>query len=187
MSSPDVERERLFFALWPDPLVRARLETLVRETVARNGRPVTAEKLHLTLAFLGSRTPEERDCMTAAAAQVSVAPFTVCVDQVGHWRRPRILWAGASTTPPALIELVGALNRHLAPCGYQPESRPFQAHLTLARKAARPFPLSPVEPIFWPVDSFCLARSVTASSGSTYEILRTWPLGQAPAAGAPEP
>ena len=185
MSSPEADRERLFFALWPDPPVRERLETLAREVVGRNGRRTAAEKLHLTLAFLGARTAGERDCMAAAAAQVGAAPFTLRLDRVGHWRRPRILWAGASVTPAGLMELVSGLNAHLVPCGYQPESRPFQAHLTLARKATRPVPLAPVEPIEWPVHSFCLVRSVTASTGSRYEILHTWRLGPTPVPAAP--
>ncbi|MEJ2643752.1 MAG: RNA 2',3'-cyclic phosphodiesterase [Gammaproteobacteria bacterium] len=186
MSSPEPERERLFFALWPDPPVRDRLDALARHVVGRNGRRTATEKLHLTLAFLGDRSAEERDCMAAAAGQVRVAPFTLRLDRIGHWRRPRILWAGASVTPPELLDLSGALNAHLAPCGYQPEARPFQAHLTLARKAAQPVALTSVEPIEWPVRSFCLVRSVIASTGSSYEILRTWTLGPEPATGVPE-
>lgn len=188
MPSAETERERLFFALWPEPQVRARLECLVRsEAVARIGKPVAAENLHLTLVFLGACASRERDCMKGAAAQVRVPGFSLCLDRIGYWRRSRILWAGADGEPPELVELVGSLSRHLAQCGYHPESRPYRAHLTLARKAGWPVSVPPMEPVRWRVQTFCLVRSVTTSSGSQYEILHTWPLAPELASRGQEP
>lgn len=188
MPSAQTDCERLFFALWPEPHVRVRLERLVRgATVGRIDRPVAAQKLHLTLVFLGACTLRQRDCMIAAAGQVRAAQFSLCLDRMGYWRRSRIVWAGTEVTPPELTELVNALNARLGPCGHQRESRPFQAHLTLARKAVSAVALTPIEPIIWPVQAFCLVRSVTTSSGSQYEILRTWALAPGRASATREP
>ena len=48
---------RLFFALWPDEGVRAELARWTRALhAACGGRTTRADKLHLTLAFLGEVT-----------------------------------------------------------------------------------------------------------------------------------
>lgn len=49
---------RLFFALWPDELVKRQLATLSKELDAsRSGRWTRPDNLHLTLQFLGSVPP----------------------------------------------------------------------------------------------------------------------------------
>lgn len=173
---PAEPRQRLFFALWPTGEVREALAAVVRQHGRRNGRAVVPENLHITLAFVGEVTAEQRACMEAAAATVTASAFTVTLDRLGFWQRPKILWAGASGMPPALLELVAALNTALIPCGYQPETRPFQVHVTLARKAHRPLEVREIPPIVWPADAVCLVESVSGEHGSEYRVIGRWPL-----------
>lgn len=183
MSAPDIgsgtpaeSRQRLFFALWPTGEARQALAAVAQRHVRRNGRAVVPENLHITLAFVGGVTADQRVCMEAAAADVTAQAFTVTLDRLGFWQRPKILWAGASVMPPELLRLVAALNAALIPCGHQPETRPFQVHVTLARKAHRPPEVREIPPIAWPVDAFCLVESVAVEHGSEYRVIGRWPL-----------
>lgn len=180
MSSPAMtnETERLFFALWPDEPVRARLGHLARKLVHKNGRPVAAENLHITLVFLGSVTAARRACVEAVAGGIQGKGFRLTLDRIGHWPKPRILWAGPSDTPAELLALVRDLSEGLRSCDFTPEARPYQAHLTLARKVSRARPGLTMDPVAWDINRFCLVRSLTLPEGVKYEVLASWPLAR---------
>jgi len=171
------ESERLFFALWPSPEVRERLAAVDTELPARHGRPVHPQDRHITLVFLGEVGPERRSCAEQAADRVRADRFELEIDHRGYWRRPRILWCGPSRTPDALLRLVESLQRELAVCGFEPETRPYAPHVTLARKSppAAAGPLSRAIP--WRVEELVLVRSVEGGPPPRYEVLRRWSLG----------
>lgn len=177
MPSPAPETQRLFFALWPDDELRGELHHLARK-VARvgGGKPMAPENLHITLAFLGSISADARLCVENLASSLQVAPFSLTLDQVGYWPRPRVIWFGASETPMPLRQLAQGLNAGLANCGLTPEARPFAAHLTVMRKASRGPDQGDIAPLVWPVDSFVLVQSLTLPEGAQYRVLRHWPL-----------
>lgn len=168
--------QRLFFALWPDERTRAGLAALAGRVPGADGRATHPEDLHVTLAFLGVVAPDRLDCVLAAADAVRGEPFTLAVDRVGFWPRPRILWCGPEEHPPALPGLVAALQRGLGDCGFPPEKRPFRAHVTLARKARKTGALELERPVPWPVSEFVLAGSRPGDPAPRYRILRRWPL-----------
>jgi 2'-5' RNA ligase len=79
--------------------------------------------------------------------------------------------------PAALPQLVAQLQQGLIACGYPPEERPFQAHITLLRKIRRPPEVEQLDsPLSWPVSEFVLVESRTLPQGAEYRILRQWPL-----------
>jgi 2'-5' RNA ligase len=168
--------QRLFFALWPDAGVRAALAGFALGNLRRPARRVPEANLHITLAFPGSVTAEVRDCLEAAAADIRAGAFALSIDRVGYWPRPRILWAGPTHTPAEVWTLVKELRRTMLACGLQPETRPWQAHVTLARKAVRALPVTEIDPVHWSISDFCLVESVTDPSGPVYRIIRRWPL-----------
>jgi 2'-5' RNA ligase len=169
---------RLFFALWPEAELQQELNKLAGEVLGPgNGRRVVPENIHLTLAFLGSVTEAVQACYERAATEVHGARFTFTLDRLGCFRRTGVLWAGAAPAPEPLVSLVQALHRALAGCGYTPENRAFQAHVTIARKV-RPCPVeAPLPPMLWSVNRFSLVQSHTHADGARYEIVRTWELG----------
>ncbi len=178
--------ERLFFALWPGPAERAALDRLQRGLPRRGGRPTHPEDLHLTLAFLGEVTPGQRTCCEAAADAVYSPPFTLHLDCVGHWPRPRILWCGARQAPAQLLALVGDLTGRLHPCGFPGERRPYAAHLTLARQVAGfdgPPKAVAEWSLGWPVTGFVLAAGRDGPP-PRYRVLRRWGLAAVPNLGA---
>jgi 2'-5' RNA ligase len=171
---------RLFFALWPDATTRECLTQALRGIVPAQARATHSNDLHLTLVFLGSLDASTQHCAEQAAALVRVEPFTLTLDKLGHWPGPRILWLGAAHCPDALLELVTGLHRALQPCKIKPDERPYQPHLTFARKvhaaAALPALSAPIE---WRVSSFALAESQPRSDGARYRVLTTRPLAAA--------
>jgi 2'-5' RNA ligase len=169
--------QRLFFALWPDAAVQAGLAALSRQLLGKRIRQLPADRLHVTLAFAGPVSAALRLCLEEAAAAVTAGPFEMTIDRVGHWSRPRILWAGPSRTPPELWQLVSDLHAVFEACGLQPERRPYQAHVTLARKISRAPPATDFEPLRWSIGDFCLVESVTDAAGAQYRVLRRWMLG----------
>lgn len=174
MSSEMADTRRLFLALWPGEEERQAMAGLAQKIPG--GRRVPTENLHLTLAFLGATTDQRVACYEDALRDIEVPSLTLVLDRLGYWRKPRILWLGASQTPPALEDLTTELNRRLATCGFTPEKRPFRAHLTLARKHPGPAPVKIlVEPVHWSVDRIVLCESVTAKEGARYRLLRRWP------------
>jgi 2'-5' RNA ligase len=170
-------RQRLFFALWPDDDTRNALARLARSRLpAGGGRLVPAENLHMTLAFLGSRDREFRACAERAAGRLSLQAFTLEFLRIGYWPRPRVLWSAPDHTPDALTGLASTLGRALVECGHEPESRPFRAHITLARKVTRPVREATHAPVRWPVSEFYLVESETLPQGARYRRLHSWSL-----------
>jgi len=176
--APRHERQhRLFFALWPSDDLRSALAPRIRALQPEGaGRPQRPDQWHVTLEFLGPVPASRVDLVRDAAAQVRAAPGEIVFDAVEYWRRPEVLCLVARVLPPSLDALVGQLRAGLAARGFEPESRPFRAHLTLARKVHAPVAVVPFQPLSWPVADFALVESITDRSGSVYTPLATWPL-----------
>jgi len=179
-SGADAARRRLFFALWPDAGVRAALAELAASVALRRGRRVGAERLHLTLVFLGAVDAPARARAEQAAGEVRGTRFELRLERLGHWARSRVAWSAPRETPAALIALVTDLRARLERRGFAPERRPYRAHVTLARDAGR-IRGTPHAPVRWPVEAFHLVESVTAPAGAGYRVVRSWPLAAAPA------
>jgi 2'-5' RNA ligase len=177
--TPRAERShRLFFAVWPSDGLRTVLEPRIQALQPDGvGRPQRPDQWHVTLEFLGSVPASRVAAAREAAAQVRAAPCEIRFDAVEYWRRPEVLCLLARTLPPPLADLVQQLRSALGARGFQPESRPFRAHLTLARKVMHPATPVQFAPLQWPVTDFALVESITDRSGSIYTPLAAWPLG----------
>jgi len=168
--------QRLFFALWPDTTVRSGLAGLAGSIQGHGGRSTHPEDIHLTLVFLGDVREDRFDCVTEAADGVAAPAFDLSLGRVGYWPRPRVLWCGCDPAPEPLLALVDGLQQPLRACGFRPERRAFQAHLTLVRKAHKLAGFALEQPIAWPVSEFVLAGSEPGGPPPRYRILRRWPL-----------
>ena len=176
-SSGRTDRLRLFFALWPDEQTGLFLtNTASRLIVPGTARSVARANLHLTLIFLGPVETSMQGCCELAADTVRAAKFSLVINRLGCWFRRSIAWAGPSQQPPGLVSLVEKLNASLGTCGYEPETRRFSAHVTLARNARRCRSGVTIEPFHWDVDRFCLVSSNPRVADHRYQILRTWNL-----------
>jgi 2'-5' RNA ligase len=164
---------RLFFAIWPGAAASRELAR-VGEALSglAGGKPVPAEKIHMTLAFLGSVRDEDAGSAAAAAASLRGESIAMTVDSVGSFMRARVGWAAASRPAPALTGLQSDLARALRERGFTLEEREFNPHATLARKIVRPIPRAPTAAIEWRSGTFTLVET----TGGRYEILESWGL-----------
>ena len=107
---------RVFFALWPEALVRQALHTLATEYQLRcEARAMRAETLHMTLLFLGEVEHARLPQLMQAADSVSVAPFGFVLERLSFWPHNRIANATSLAEVLALNQLVTALKQKLVP------------------------------------------------------------------------
>lgn len=164
---------RLFFALWPDDLVRKQIANIAAQLPAA-GNKVKASNIHATLAFLGQVESEKVDCLLKAADSISSPPFDLLLDSREWWKKSQVTWLGASIIPDELKQLVESLNTALIPCGYKPDPRPFSLHITLMRKVKKPVRPVLFKPVPWLVRGFSLVESTTLPAGAEYRVIQTW-------------
>ena len=99
---------------------------------------VRPEHQHLTLHFFGDLAPERVGEVEPALRQAAsrVAAFELNFAELGCFpnaHKPNVFWLGVHEPSGALIRLYQALNTELARVGFEPETRAFTPHLTLAR------------------------------------------------------
>jgi 2'-5' RNA ligase len=167
--------DRLFFALWPDPVLRQALATRIEGIAASiDGRPLRPGQWHVTLEFMGQVPRERQPALRAAAEHVRQSRITIAFDRIEHWRKPQVVCLVASRVPAGLAELVTQLRVALAEEGFATEARPFRPHVTLARKVHAATDSSLAPPFEWQSRGFALVRSVADPAGSRYEPLDWW-------------
>ena len=134
--APKPNRIRAFVALDLPDRVRSGIDTWIAAELRDEAlRPVTAEKLHLTLCFLGHIPPEDlqRAKRIVLGLEPRPVPITLRAGPVAKPRgRPRIFALEADSD--AAVALQAELVEALVDAGvYEPEKRPFWPHLTVAR------------------------------------------------------
>jgi 2'-5' RNA ligase len=164
--------KRLFFALWPDPETRARCAA-VSAALKTAGHPVPPDNLHVTLVFIGSVDEALEEKLIEAAETVNFAKISIRFDVLDYWHRPGIICLTGKPEDSAAASLVDALNQIAAALAIRTDDRPYQAHVTLLRKAKKLPPLA-FEPIVWQADAFCLVESCSMPAGVVYRELKTW-------------
>jgi 2'-5' RNA ligase len=169
---------RLFIGI---PLAAAVIDELraasARLRSAADGLRWTApESWHVTLQFLGNTSPEQYECVAARLHALHAPPVPVCLEELGCFERAGVLIASVRLTPELLLlqERVIAATQH---CGFVPETRPFQPHITLARSKGRHNLGQLKAKIRRPTNftrfiahEFLLYESFLSPAGSRYEI-----------------
>jgi 2'-5' RNA ligase len=175
------ERLRLFVALELPSEVRSALAAWCELAAPGGVRRVPAANLHLTLAFLGSRSPA--DAALVAAQLAGPAPDVGMLATAGAlWlppRRPGVLAVALRAGGTGLAELRAELVAELAASiGFEPERRPFRPHVTVGRvpRATRlaASELDPPAPeLAFASPALTLYRSHAGGRGARYEPLAT--------------
>ncbi len=145
-----------------------------------------AQRLHVTLRFLGDIEGARLRRLYDALAQVSAPPMTLQIAGVGCFPPsgpPRVLWAGFDDPAP-VVELARRIERALVRAGFEPDPRKFNAHVTLAR--LRDPPRERVAAFIahhallrtasFTIDAFFVYSSILTPSGAKYRIERHFPL-----------
>jgi len=174
---------RAFFGL---PVPEPQREELARfiaacAHVAPDFRWTPKENLHLTIRFVGNVEPELVESVADALAQRPLAAFDMELGDVGAFgrgRAARVVWLGLRAGTEAAAALAAHVDKECARAGLPGESRPYQAHLTLARARSRGGARLPELPAVapmapWRADRLVLYSSRLARTGAIYEALRT--------------
>jgi 2'-5' RNA ligase len=173
-----VSTRRLFFAL---PLAQELRQQIIQwrsqQFPASAGRPVDAENLHVTLAFLGEVDANQEQLLREAAGRRRQTAFTLTLNECGHWPRPGVVWLGARQAPQELLQLAQWLRTQSARNGCYQNPLPFRPHVSLIRQASGNVQLPSGTPDWrMAVDRFCLYVSVVEKGFSRYIPLDGWPL-----------
>jgi 2'-5' RNA ligase len=160
---------RLFIALWPGEALR-RAITSWQQAWAWPARAalVKSDRLHLTLHFLGD-VPANRLPELVRRLQTPFEPFTLAFGEGEVWPNG-VAVLRPDTAPAPLVRLHAELGRELAPLELPVDTRPYRAHVTLARRAhgATPPPQGPA--LRWRIDAgYVLVRSLPGGAG--YDVL----------------
>jgi len=139
-------------------------------------RPVSRESLHITLAFLGSRPPEDV-AVIEPLVEGGAAPRLALGDVLLlPPRRARVLTVAVRDLDGTLGALQERITGALAAAGvYTPEKRPFRPHVTVARlrprtRAPRESALT-LDPQEFRGEAVTLYVSRLHPSGARYEAL----------------
>lgn len=167
-----MRESRVFFALWPDTATASAIEKTI-DTLQPTGRRVARRRLHLTLAFIGPASAQRIEQLCERAADIRVPAFTLQLDRVGYFSRPRVLWLGASGVPSPLVTLAQAVRD---PDDAQDCNQAFRPHITLTRGADPLYDPARIAPIDWPVARFSLVQSGAGGAPGAYRQLGQWRL-----------
>lgn len=133
---------RLFIGIGLTDDARRMAEQTTAELRRRIQKKLTAawvpvENMHLTVRFIGHVGDDRAERVIDIVSQpLDFDAFSVGLGGCGRFPprgAPRVLWIGVTDGLPSLAALHAEFDRRLAPLGFEAETRPYNAHLTLAR------------------------------------------------------
>lgn len=172
---------RLFFGLEPDEHTALAVAAWRDRELPSIGRAVPVANLHITLAFLGEISPHRLERLTSATDELTqakpMAAFSLVLDQLGYWAKPRICWLGPGVWPDELNRLASSLAGLGSAQGGKRSRGQFQPHITLLRNCDIP-PPAPLRPPEFQLhfSHFNLLESRQGKSGVSYHPLASWQL-----------
>lgn len=184
METP-AERHRLFFALLPDEGVLEAIQHAadgLKRSHKPRGKWTPAERLHLTLVFLGDfpalAAAGVVEHALAAGDDVAMPGFELTLDSASSFSGRRPPWVlRCEQSREHLLPFWRALAVGLDNAGFhKPPEADYAPHVTLLRDADKALEPVAIEPIHWRVDEFALMHSRMGQERE-YVALRRWPLG----------
>jgi 2'-5' RNA ligase len=180
---------RLFVGIALAPASSNALDSVRRRfaPIAGDLRWSQPENWHVTLQFLGSSTNEQAACVAEKLATIQAKPLPVRIANLGFFERAGVFWAGVELTSE-LLALQQKVITATRGCGFVPEDRAYNPHITLARAKGRNggralAPLrAAVERTRIPstaefvAQDFLLFESFPGPEGSRYEVRARFPL-----------
>ncbi len=138
---------------------------------------VPAANYHITLAFLGNLSSRQQEALICQLDNIHAHPVELNLNQTGYWPKPKIVFVAPEQIPQPLHSLHTQVRKAAREAGIETESRDYQPHVTMVRKASPSMP----PPLFAPdipcqFDAFHLFESVSTPNGVTYPIRQSWKL-----------
>ncbi len=128
---------RLFIALDIDQAIRERIARFMDgvRNFAPDVRWVRPESLHITLKFIGEKSPADAENIKHALSSIQAEAVPVCIGGYGFFPTPksaRVFWVGIQSDD-RLSKLANKVDEANATLGILKNDHPYTPHLTLAR------------------------------------------------------
>ena len=190
-------KKRIFIAIDISEQARRKvsgyLETLRNEFSNLRVGWEKAEKLHLTLKFLGDCDERQLDNLENAVTNSAknffeseiIAKFKIQISDTGVFpskRNARVLWLGLKDEMGSLAKINRILETECEKAGFAKENRSFKPHLTIARLREPHKSMDLVEkhsenkfePVGFEVSEIVIYESKLQPTGSNYRKLKTY-------------
>jgi 2'-5' RNA ligase len=160
--------------------VLSETSDMLRKTI--NAKWVKPDAMHLTMKFLGDIDERNLGAIGEGLEEMSsrYSPFEMRLLSLGAFpsmRKARVIWAGVETDIIALRKLAVSIDELSANYGIEKESRPFTAHITLAR-LREPSMINlnvRMRDITFIIDKMHLYKSDLTPQGAKYTLLHSSP------------
>jgi len=178
---------RLFISLnLPDNMIKQIIGLRDKISLEKNVKWEPAEKLHLTIKFIGDVPDEMMYKISNELLFVNNYQSIKCsFNKFGFFYRddrPFILWAGL-TIDESLFDMIAEVNARLGILSIPIEQRKFNPHITLLRIKKDPginfvnnFKNFTFEPILFRANSIMLYKSILQPEGSKYFEIKNYKL-----------
>lgn len=171
--------QRLFLGIELPPGLQQSLAAL--QTEVAGARWQSPDDLHLTLRFLGEVDQPRRRLLDTCMRRLCVPGFLLQLRGVGQFDQT-VLWASLAPSE-RLLALKSALDDQLQTADWQPETRAFVPHVTLARCGGNAAALqrfvkehAQLQSAPWPVTHVSLFTSDPRLESQRYRVIERYPL-----------
>lgn len=169
---------RAFFAIEPPVHIKLAIESWREKALPSFVKSVPPANFHITLAFLGQVNDIQLDSLIQECETLtSTQGFSLSLDQLGYWPKPKALWLGCKHVAAAHSQLADQLTKISLKSAITMQKRAYIPHLTLVRKCTANPPAPLIDPTFsFKVEEFHLFESVSTANGVIYKQRKTWNL-----------
>jgi 2'-5' RNA ligase len=171
--------KKLFLGISLDEQQRQEIRQL-QDNFDVDVRLVPITNLHMTLAFFGPVSNKIQRKLEKGISALHKPKFCVTLNQLAHWKKPKILCLTGESKDKALQQLAKDCQLLTAALDLPSSEHVFTAHITVARKAHQ-IPKTSAdrlhfEPVILRPEAIHLFESRSGEKGVEYRILRSWPL-----------
>lgn len=166
--------QRLFFSLKFSTAQQQQLLPYQQQALklCPDAKAVDSDNLHLTLFFLGQTDSEQQQRLISAAGQIKLAPFSLTLDTLSCFTKPKILYLAPSLLPDALLQLQQQVAQCCKAEGFSDIHDKYRPHITLARHAVCDAALQqPAAPLTLHISEFALYQSAQFDGRLQYRPL----------------
>ncbi|MGS0680294.1 RNA 2',3'-cyclic phosphodiesterase [Shewanella sp. 125m-7] len=151
--------------------------TAIQTQLPNSVRLVPSANLHMTLAFLGAASPTQIKTLIDSVDKMSKPTFSVTLDTLAHWSKPKILCLKGDATDSGLRQFAQDAQLIAAELGLHCSEHSFNPHITLSRKAMAEasgvhYHAMRLQPL-----QLQLFESYPGLNGVEYPTLHSWELG----------
>lgn len=167
-----MNKKRLFFALWPSDEQRQKIDAATQAFRSKlAGTWTDRDNWHVTLFYIGGFPEVDIPSLLTAAHKIECPSLDLKFERIFFWKRPKIICLYASYVPSQLLGLVRSVESTAQMFGVEPETRPYRAHMTIARRAKSFETITLAQPVELHWSRFHLVESVSTPAGVQYKPL----------------